>query len=133
MKTVLIIDDDPVFLTRLGSALKAANYRVLKASDGDEAMHVLEQQHGDISLAVVDLVLPGTDGFQIIGTIGRHRGPMKVIATTGRLKETFLETCKYMGADAIVRKTRPDEPFPSESWLETVRSVLGAESSHATA
>lgn len=125
MKTVLIVDDDPVFLGRLGAALTEANYRVLKATDGDEAMQVLEGHHREISLVVVDLVLPGTDGFQIIGAISRRPTLMKVIATTAVLKNNFLESCKYMGAHAVVRKPSPGQPLATDTWLETVGAVLG--------
>jgi CheY-like chemotaxis protein len=124
MQTVLIVDDDPVFVRRLAAALTAANYRVLEATDGDEAMHVLEGHHREISLVVVDLVLPGTDGFQIIGAISRRPNMMKVIATTAVLKSAFLESCKYMGAHAVVRKSDPGQIFPADTWLETVGAVL---------
>lgn len=126
MKSVLVIDDDPLFLDRLGRVLTGAEYRVLNVTDGDEALSVLDKHHREISLAIVDLVLPGTDGFQIIGAIERHHGAMKVIATTGRLRDSFLQTCKYMGANAVLKKPHPEEPFPAETWLKTISAVLAA-------
>lgn len=124
MQTVLVVDDDPVFRTQLGAALKAAGYRVVDASDGNDAIEFLKEHHPEISLAVVDLVLPGTDGFQLIDLLHR-RTSAKVIATTGRLRQTFLDTCKYLGADAALTKPRPDQPFSGEAWLNAVREVLG--------
>ncbi len=126
-KTVLVVDDDRGFREPLAQALRNANYRVLEACDGPGAIAMLEAHHAGIDVAVIDLVLPGMDGFQVIGTISRRPTHIKVIAATSVLRDHFLEMCKYLGADAVLRKPQPGEPFPAEEWLSAIGSFVADE------
>jgi signal transduction histidine kinase/CheY-like chemotaxis protein len=64
--TVLIVDDEPDALQLFGRMLASAagDYRVLLASDGEEALHILEEYRPDVIL--LDLVMPHLDGFQFL-------------------------------------------------------------------
>ena len=65
-KTILVIDDDRGFLLQLNTALRDAGYHVLEAIDVADGMATLERLHAQIDLTVVDLVLPGGSGFEVI-------------------------------------------------------------------
>ncbi len=60
MKTVLVVDDEPIVRDVVVRYLKREGYRTLEAADGDQAREVLER--ASPSLVVLDLMLPGTDG-----------------------------------------------------------------------
>jgi CheY-like chemotaxis protein len=61
---VLVVDDDQAARDMLGRVLAGDGYRVRQAVDGDEAMHEIARRTPD--LLVLDLLMPGMDGFQVL-------------------------------------------------------------------
>jgi DNA-binding NarL/FixJ family response regulator len=92
-------------------------------------MAVLNRLHAHIDLAVVDLVLPGGSGFEVINAISRRENPMKILATTGVLKPNYLDVAQYMGAHAVLRKPEASTPFPAAEWLQIIGALLGDDKS----
>jgi len=125
MQTVLVVDDDPQFLDGLTELLSGAGYEVLSAANGDQAIGLLEKMHTKIALTVIDLALPGTNGFEIIGAIARRPNPIKMIATTAVFKDSQLEVASVLGAHAVIRKPPAGQPLPEQEWLTTVRRLIG--------
>ena len=125
MATVLVIDDDVVFLDSVHQMLDALGYRILRASDGLSAMRLLEQHRELIDLAIVDLALPGMNGFEVIGAVARRPNSLKIIATTAVYKESQLEIAGALGAHAVLRKPAPGLPLPKRQWLDTVERLIG--------
>jgi DNA-binding response OmpR family regulator len=123
-KTILVIDDDRKFLIQVNQVLKDAGYNVFEATDVADGMAVLERLHADIDLTVVDLVLPGGSGFELINAASRRPNPMKILATTGLLKPSYLEVAKYMGAHDVIRKPAAGTVFPANEWLQRVGALL---------
>ncbi len=66
-KTILLVDDDTRFLSRLRQWLDNAGPRTLLADDGQKAIAVLEQYHQEIDLVVLDLARPDGDGSRSSG------------------------------------------------------------------
>jgi DNA-binding response OmpR family regulator len=62
-KTVLIIDDDPMFQEELTLALAGAGFRVQNAYDGEAGLHYILKEAPD--LVILDLILPKKDGFKV--------------------------------------------------------------------
>jgi CheY-like chemotaxis protein len=123
MSTILIIDDDSSFLNQLKEILAGAGFNVLLAANGLDGMKLLEAQHSGIDLAIVDLSLPGMNGFEIIGAISRRPNKIKIIATTAVFKN--LEAACSLGAHAAIRKPPPGARVPEEEWVGTVHQLLG--------
>jgi len=126
MPTILVIDDDPRFSDDLARMMAGAGYEVLLVPDGLEGMKLLEKQHRDIDLAIVDLSLPGINGFEIIGAISRRPSGIKIIATTGVFKNNHLHTAGALGAHAVIRKPAEGCALPEKEWLGTVRQLIGS-------
>ncbi|MDD9908432.1 MAG: sigma-54 dependent transcriptional regulator [Ahrensia sp.] len=94
--TVLIVDDEPAQRRLLESHLGKMGYRVLVASDGEEAIHLLQSEKGrEVTALVLDLIMPGLDGM---GTLGR----MKEL---GLQRPTIVQTAKA-GIDTVVSAMR---------------------------
>jgi len=125
MQTVLIVDDDPAFLQTLEKMLVTAGYKVLRAVDGTQAVDILEKNNKEIDLAIVDLALPGINGFEIIGALSRRPNPVKIIATTSIYKDAHLAMAGTLGAHAAIRKPPPVRPLPERDWLSTVQRLIG--------
>ena len=60
---ILVVDDDPAILRFLGANLKARDYQVIMAADGEEALGVIDREHVD--LVVLDLMMPRMDGVTL--------------------------------------------------------------------
>jgi len=124
MSTVLIVDDDPKFLQAADAMLTGAGYSVLHATNGKEAAEVLEKRHQDIHLAIMDLALPGLNGFELIGAIARRPNSVKIIATTSVFKDDLLSMAGTLGAHAAIRKPPEGKPLPERDWLRVIARLI---------
>lgn len=125
MSTVLIVDDDPQFLQAAEAMLSGAGYSVLHATDGKQAIDVLEKHRNQIHLAIMDLALPGINGFELIGAMARRPNSIKIIATTAVFKDELLSMAGTLGAHAAIRKPAPGKPLPERDWLRVVARLIG--------
>jgi len=68
--TILVVDDEPTVLDTVRDGLTAHGYQVLKASGGEEALQVVQGHQGAIALALVDVVMPGMSGPEVVQAHG---------------------------------------------------------------
>ncbi|MBA3412685.1 MAG: response regulator transcription factor [Actinobacteria bacterium] len=116
MKTVLVVDDEPIVREVVVRYLEREGYRTLEAGDGDRARELLEGETPD--LVVLDLMLPGTDGLSLCRWI-RSRSQLPVIMLTARGEEADRIVGLELGADDYVTK-----PFSPRELTARVRTVL---------
>jgi DNA-binding response OmpR family regulator len=116
---VLIVDDEPHILQFLQVKLTASGYEVLSANNGSEALAQVQTQEPD--LLVLDVVMPGMDGFETLKQI-RAVSPVPVIILSA--KETNVDKVKglKMGADDYLAK--PFNPDELVARIEAVRRRL---------
>jgi DNA-binding response OmpR family regulator len=114
--TVLVVDDEPTVTEVVSIYLKRAGYGVVEASDGREALEILENQSPD--LVVLDLTLPEVDGLEITRWL-RARGEMPIIMLTARREEVDRILGLELGADDYVVK-----PFSPQELVSRVKAVL---------
>ena len=81
-KTILLIDDDPLFIEVLGYGLRHAGYKVLSAADGLEAVEVFNSAIG-IDLVILDMIMPVMDGYEAYFKLKRIEPDLKIIMITG--------------------------------------------------
>ncbi|MFM9331140.1 response regulator transcription factor [Paenibacillus mesotrionivorans] len=105
MKNLLVADDDANIRTLLRYVLTKEGYRVLEARDGLEAIRLLEETAVD--LAVIDIMMPGTDGYELCGWIRQH-ADIPVIMLTARDQLEDKEKGYDRGTDDYL--TKPFEP-----------------------
>ena len=125
MQTILVVDDDAAFAAATENMLVDAGYRVLKAPDGNRAVRLLDEMRNGIDLAIVDLSLPGINGFELIGALCRRPNSVKVIATTSVFNDAQLASATAIGAHAAIRKPRIAKAIPAKDWLSTIRKLIG--------
>jgi DNA-binding response OmpR family regulator len=116
MKTVLVVDDEPIVREVVVRYLEREGYRTLEAADGNRARELLEQESP--ALVVLDLMLPGTDGMALCRWI-RSRSSLPVIMLTARGEEADRIVGLELGADDYVTK-----PFSPRELAARVRTVL---------
>jgi len=115
-KRVLVVDDDVKTTELVGLYLKRDGYRVLTAGDGFEAIRLARESHPD--LVVLDLMLPGLDGFEVFRAL-RAESDVPIIMLTAKTTEQDRLTGLDLGADDYVTK-----PFSPKELAARVRAVL---------
>ena len=113
---ILVADDDRHIADLVRMYLMKAGYDVTLARDGDETQRLLKEQQFD--LAVLDIMMPGPDGLQIIRNL-RKRSEMPVIFLSARSGDIDKVAGLQFGADDYVTK-----PFNPAELVARVQSVL---------
>ena len=116
MTTVLIVDDQPDIVRLVRDYLERAGFRVLTASDGEQALQVARSSHPD--LVILDLTLPQLDGLDVARAL-RRDGDVPIIMLTARTEESDRVAGLELGADDYVTK-----PFSAREMVARVRAVL---------
>jgi DNA-binding response OmpR family regulator len=116
VKTVLVVDDEPIVREVVVGYLRREGFRTLEAGDGDSARELLERDRPN--LVVLDLMLPGMDGLELCRWI-RARSNLPVIMLTARGEEADRIVGLELGADDYVTK-----PFSPRELAARVRTVL---------
>ncbi len=116
-KRVLVIEDDSAIRRGLVDALEFSGYKVLAAPDGQEGLKLALRATYDLLL--LDLILPGASGFEILQQLRESRATLPVIILTARGEENDRIRGLRMGADDYVVK-----PFSVRELLARVEAVL---------
>jgi DNA-binding response OmpR family regulator len=116
MSTILVVDDEPIVRDVVVRYLKRDGFTTLEAGDGNAARELIEA--GGLSLVVLDVMLPGTDGLELCRWI-RSRSDLPVILLTARGEEADRIVGLELGADDYVTK-----PFSPRELAARVRTVL---------
>lgn len=102
MSRVLILEDEQDIREFVAINLKRVGYEVLEAGTGEKALELLEREQADF--AILDVMLPGIDGFQVCKEIRKVNQEMGIIMLTARGQEMDKVNGLYLGADDYVVK-----------------------------
>ncbi len=115
-QSILIVEDDPDVAEALAWNLEREGFEVRKAPDGLQALSEFEASPPD--LVILDLMLPGLNGWQLFKAFRKH-GEIPIIMLTARVEEADRVAGLEMGADDYVTK-----PFSMREIIARVRMVL---------
>jgi DNA-binding response OmpR family regulator len=103
-QTVLIVDDEPLFLSSVAEGLRSldADYDVLTAADGREAVAIAESR--PLDLVVTDLKMPELDGFELIRYLLENHPGTPVIVMTAFGTPAIEESVRDAGALSYLEK-----------------------------
>jgi DNA-binding NtrC family response regulator len=109
-KTVLIVDDDPTQRRLLQAVVEKSGFSVLQAGDGDTAIDmVLGADSASVDVVLLDLIMPGTDGMDVLTTFAKKRPEMPVIVLTAKGSIEAVVTAMKTGArDFVVKPAAPE-------------------------
>ena len=113
---ILVVDDEPPIVDVLVYNLQRANYEVVVARDGEEALAVARREKPD--LIVLDLMLPRLDGLEVCRTLRREQ-EVPIIMLTARDAEVDRVVGLELGADDYVVK-----PFSVRELMARIKTVL---------
>lgn len=113
---ILLVDDDERLREIVGMALEGEGYRVRPAGSAEEAAELLE--HEDPDLLILDVMLPGQDGFELCRTV-RTRSPVPILMLTAKTDTIDVVVGLESGADDYVTK-----PFVTKELVARIRALL---------
>ena len=116
VRTILVVDDEPVLRETLAEALDADGFRVVTAADGREALSRFREHQPD--LVVLDLMLPELSGIEVCRIIRAESG-VPIVMLTAKTSELDKVVGLELGADDYVTK-----PFSLRELSARIRALL---------
>lgn len=128
MKKILVCEDEDAIRDFVVINLVRAGYDVIEANCGEMALQKYEENDGNIDVAILDVMMPGMDGFQVCKELRRRNGGIGIIMLTARTQEMDKVTGLMLGADDYV--TKPFSPSELSARVDALhrRVVLAQES-----
>lgn len=116
---ILVVDDDEHILRSLSQYLELEDFNVVSASSGPEALKLFEQERPD--LLVLDVMMPGMDGFQVLETLRKDPDTARVpvLMLTARDQHNDILKGYQMGATSYLVK-----PFNLDELVDAIREVF---------
>jgi len=116
--TVLVVDDDDRMREYMRASLELEGYTVLEAGTADEGMEVLDGEQQP-QLILLDVMMPGMDGWGMLQRIQERHGSIPVIMFSGQVDERSAQHAEEQGASAFVGK-----PFDPQQLIDQAKSIL---------
>ncbi|AUG52032.1 hybrid sensor histidine kinase/response regulator [Thalassospira marina] len=116
---ILLVEDEDAVRTFGARALRGKGYDVLEASNGENALEVLEKTDKTIDLVISDVVMPGMDGPTLIRQLREERPDLKVIFISGYAEDTYRDELDEENGVHFLPK-----PFSLKELATKVKEVL---------
>ena len=119
-RTILAVDDDPDILNLEKKILEKEGFEVVTTTQGAQAVSLMQQ--GDFALVLLDIMMPGMDGFEVSRTIRREQKgkQLPVIFLTARDDAASMREGFRSGGSVFLSK-----PFTANQLVRLVYSIIG--------
>jgi DNA-binding response OmpR family regulator len=118
MKRILIAEDEDVIRDFVVINLNRMGYDVVDVSSGEEALEAYEKHGGDFDIALLDVMMPGIDGFEVCKQIRAKSNSIGIIMLSAKSQEMDKVSGLMMGADDYITK-----PFSPSELIARVDAV----------
>ncbi len=118
MKRILICEDEDTIREFVVINLKRAGYDVVDVNCGEAALKTFEQEHGNFDIVLLDIMMPGIDGFTVCKKIREKSSTIGIIMLTARTQEMDKVSGLMIGADDYITK-----PFSISELIARVDAV----------
>ena len=116
---VLVVDDDPALRELIRVSLSLDGYSVREAASAEEALAAIEDTAPD--LVLLDVVMPGVDGWQMLQRMQERHGSIPVIMFSGKIDEQSAAEAEKRGAQGFIGK-----PFDPQQLIERAKQLVPA-------
>ena len=118
-RTILLIEDDPLSARLVDLILKSEGHQVIIVRDGFQGLEVA--QNTSLDLILLDLMLPGIDGFEVLRRLRAdpETADVHVVVVSAKSQPADKERAAELGVDAYLTK-----PYRKVELLQVVRSLL---------
>jgi len=116
---ILVVDDEAIIRDLLERILEELGYHVILAPDGERAIEIFRSQAETIDCVLLDMVLPGMDGGEVLGVMRELKPDVRVILCTGYALKGTVDEMLREGVVGVLRK-----PFQIEELSSALRTAL---------
>ena len=124
MRKVLVLEDEENIRSFVVINLKRAGYTTIEAGTGEDALVALKE-NPDVKVALLDIMLPGIDGFEVCRRIRAGNSKIGIIMLTARTQEMDKVTGFMTGADDYV--TKPFSPAELTARIDALYRRIGGD------
>ncbi len=118
-ETILLVDDEEVILTVTREILENLGYQVLSASNGQDAISLYQQKNKEISIVILDMIMPDLKGSQTYDQLKEIDAGVKVLLSSGYSIDGQATQLIEKGCKAFIQK-----PYTVSELSQKVREVL---------
>ncbi|HEV8455856.1 MAG TPA: response regulator, partial [Gemmatimonadales bacterium] len=116
---VLIVEDEPAVRYMMSRALKVHGYNVLEASDGPEALRLVEGANGVLDLIITDVMIPGLDGMELARRAARIAPDLPILFMSGYTDHDIVRRGLLDPNQPFLQK-----PFTPDALVRRVAELL---------
>jgi CheY-like chemotaxis protein len=124
--SILVVDDDPMLLRMTQIVLTDLGYGVTPASDGREAIRLVDEAQGRFDLMILDMRMPDMDGLAVLERVHAKWPAMRALLVTGYASDGILEQTRAQGAVGVLEK-----PYDPDTLAAAVKELVVRRSSAA--
>jgi len=117
-ETILLVEDEPSVRRLVSQMLQLTGYTVLEASNGSEAIGLMDRLGGPVDLLLTDVVMPTMNGGALAQNLSERHPKMRVLFTSGYMDDVIVQEVVANGAQFLPK------PFTPEALTQKVRAVL---------
>ena len=118
-ESILFVDDEDRILDAGKEILAALGYKVMVAGSGKQAIEVFKEDHGEIDMVILDMIMPGVGGGEVYDRIKAISPNVKVLLSSGYSIEGQAEKILKRGCDGFIQK-----PFNIKDLSKKIREIL---------
>ena len=118
MKRILIAEDEKSIREFIVINLKRSGFEVIEADNGDTALKLYNDYNGNFDIALLDIMMPGTDGLEVCKQLRQKSSTLGIIILTAKTQEMDKVTGLLVGADDYVTK-----PFSPSELMARVDAI----------
>ncbi|HEY9674934.1 MAG TPA: response regulator [Waterburya sp.] len=116
---ILVVDDEAAIRQITQTSLETYAYKVLTACDGIEALALYAQHKDEISVVLIDMMMPAMDGAMTIRTLRKINSQIKIVAVSGLASNEKLVQARRFGVKTFLYK-----PYTTKELLKTINEIL---------
>lgn len=128
MKRILVCEDEEAIRDFVVINLRRAGYDVVDVACGEDAVEVYKKQDGGFDVALLDIMMPGMDGFALCRWIREQSSEIGIIMLSAKSQEMDKVNCLMIGADDYV--TKPFSPSELVARVDAIYRRVSVSSAH---
>ncbi|MCC8069640.1 MAG: response regulator transcription factor [Ruminococcus sp.] len=118
MKRILVCEDEDVIRDFVVINLKRAGYDVVDVNCGEDALKIFESEHGNFDIALLDIMMPGIDGFTVCKSLRKKSSTLGIIMLSAKTQEMDKVSGLMIGADDYI--TKPFSPSELNARVDAI-------------
>lgn len=118
---ILIVDDESDITNLTAQFLHLQNYETIACHSGNEALDIIKERNGEISLVLLDIMMPRVSGYEVLEEIKKHEEYREILVVLFSVKnfQLDIQKAKELGADGYLPKA-----ISGKQLLDYVKKIL---------